>query len=91
MLVELLPGVTGMVPKSEFDPAAPPEAGVALQVKVLTVSVGSRRITVSLKVSDDPQAEATSDEAAAPEAAALEAPAPDVDAIVAVESAAPDA
>ncbi|MBV8338993.1 MAG: hypothetical protein JO343_03500, partial [Candidatus Eremiobacteraeota bacterium] len=40
---------TGMVPKSEFDPSAPPEAGATLQVKVLSVNVGSRRITVSLK------------------------------------------
>ena len=49
LLVELAPGVTGMVPKSEFDPSAPPEAGATLQVKVLSVNVGSRRITVSLK------------------------------------------
>jgi small subunit ribosomal protein S1 len=53
LLVELLPGVTGMVPKSEFDPAAPPEAGAPLQVKVLSISVPSRRITASLKSTDE--------------------------------------
>ncbi len=53
LLVELLPGVTGMVPKSEFDPAAPPEAGAALQVKILSISVPSRRITASLKATDE--------------------------------------
>ncbi len=52
LLVELTPGVTGMVPKSEFDPAAPPEAGATFPVKVLNVNVGSRRITVSLKTVD---------------------------------------
>ncbi len=48
LLVELLPGVTGMVPKSEFDPASPPEPGAALQVKILSVNAGSRRITASI-------------------------------------------
>lgn len=48
LLVELLPGVTGMVPKSEFDPAAPPAAGETLTVRILSISVGSRRITASL-------------------------------------------
>lgn len=49
LLVELLPGVTGMIPKSEFDPAAPPEAGATLQVKILSINAGSRRITASIK------------------------------------------
>jgi small subunit ribosomal protein S1 len=53
LLVELAPGITGMVPKSEFDPAAPPEAGVMLQVKILSISVASRRITASLKATDE--------------------------------------
>ncbi|HEV2038048.1 MAG TPA: S1 RNA-binding domain-containing protein, partial [Candidatus Eremiobacteraceae bacterium] len=53
LLVELLPGVTGMVPKSEFDPAAPPETGATLQVKILSVNVGSRRITASIKALDE--------------------------------------
>ena len=61
LLVELLPGVTGMVPKSEFDPAAPPEMGAELQVKILSVNVGSRRITASLRAaspgdSEEPKA-----------------------------------
>jgi ribosomal protein S1 len=49
LLVELMPGVTGMVPKSEFDPAAPPEPGTVLQVKILSINVGARRITASIK------------------------------------------
>jgi small subunit ribosomal protein S1/4-hydroxy-3-methylbut-2-en-1-yl diphosphate reductase len=53
LLVELLPGVTGMVPKSEFDPAAPPEVGSAMTVKILSVNAGSRRITASLKATSD--------------------------------------
>ena len=62
LLVELSPGVTAMVPKSEFDPVAPPDAGAALQVKVLSVNVGSRRITASLKAaSDGDQSAAQSD------------------------------
>jgi ribosomal protein S1 len=53
LLVELMPGVTGMVPKAEFDPAAPPEPGTVLQVKILSINVGSRRITVSMKVTSE--------------------------------------
>src|SRR5215469_13041801 len=53
LLVELMPGVTGMVPKSEFDPAAPPEPGATLQVKILSINVGSRRITVSVKATSE--------------------------------------
>lgn len=52
LLVELMPGVTGMVPKSEFDPEATPPAGAALQVRVLSVNAGSRRITASIKAVD---------------------------------------
>jgi len=56
LLVELLPGVTGMVPKSEFDPAAPPEIGAQLQVKLLSINLGSRRITASLNTAAEPTA-----------------------------------
>jgi ribosomal protein S1 len=49
LLVELLPGVTGMIPKSEFDPATALEAGAALQIKILSINAGSRRITASIK------------------------------------------
>ncbi|HKW44680.1 MAG TPA: S1 RNA-binding domain-containing protein [Candidatus Eremiobacteraceae bacterium] len=48
LLVELLPGVTGMVPKSEFDAAAPPAQGEAVQVRLLSINVGTRRITASM-------------------------------------------
>jgi ribosomal protein S1 len=48
LLVELLPGVTGMVPKSEFDAAAPPEPGAGVQVKILSVNAPARRITASI-------------------------------------------
>jgi small subunit ribosomal protein S1/4-hydroxy-3-methylbut-2-en-1-yl diphosphate reductase len=51
LLVEVLPGVTGMVPKSEFDAAAPPDVGAQLQVKILSINLGSRRITASLNAS----------------------------------------
>ena len=53
LLVELAPGVTGMVPKAEFDPAAPPEAGAVVQGRVLNVNASTRRITVSLKTEAD--------------------------------------
>jgi small subunit ribosomal protein S1 len=49
LLVELLPGVTGMVPKSEFDAAAPPAQGEAVQVRLLSINVGTRRITASMR------------------------------------------
>ncbi|HEY5093547.1 MAG TPA: S1 RNA-binding domain-containing protein [Candidatus Eremiobacteraceae bacterium] len=48
LLVELLPGVTGMVPKSEFDAAAPPAQGETVQVRLLSINTGTRRITASL-------------------------------------------
>jgi 4-hydroxy-3-methylbut-2-enyl diphosphate reductase len=42
LLVELMPGVTGMVPKSEFDPAHPPAVGETVNVKILSVVPSSR-------------------------------------------------
>ena len=48
LLVELMPGVTGMVPKAEFDPAHPPAVGEKVDVKILNVVSSSRRITASL-------------------------------------------
>ncbi len=48
LLVEVLPGVTGMVPKSEFDAAAPPAQGETVQVRLLSINTGTRRITASL-------------------------------------------
>jgi len=75
LLVELMPGVTGMVPKAEFDPAAPPEPGTTLQVKILSINVGSRRITVSMKATSE-QGDATSEaEHPAPVDAVPETPA----------------
>src|SRR5450755_607518 len=49
LLVEVLPGVTGMVPKSEFDAAAPPAQGEAVQVRLLSINTGTRRITASMR------------------------------------------
>jgi small subunit ribosomal protein S1 len=48
LLVEVLPGVTGMVPKSEFDPATAPAQGETVQVRLLSINTGTRRITASL-------------------------------------------
>lgn len=69
LLVELMPGVTGMVPKAEFDPAAPPEPGTVLQVKILSINVGSRRITVSMKAGDQGEATAESEHSGQADAA----------------------
>jgi len=81
LLVELLPGVTGMIPKSEFDSAAPPEVGAQLQIKILSINLGSRRITASLNTASD--GESVSETATAPsggesaeEAAELESDTP---------------
>ena len=38
-----------MVPKSEFDAAAPPAQGEAVQVRLLSINVGTRRITASMR------------------------------------------
>jgi len=75
LLVELMPGVTGMVPKAEFDPAAPPEPGTELQVKILSINVGSRRITVSMKATSEQGDAASESEQPAPVEAAAETPA----------------
>jgi len=75
LLVELMPGVTGMVPKAEFDPAAPPEPGTVLQVKILSINVGSRRITVSMKATSEQGDAASESEQPAPVEAAAETPA----------------
>jgi len=84
LLVELAPGITGMVPKSEFDPASPPEAGATLQVKVQSINVGARRITVSIKGADG--GDASQEQASAGDTAPDTATAPD-----AAESPAADA
>src|SRR5215469_6320998 len=47
LLVEVLPGVTGMVPKSEFDPNKTPQVGEQLNVKILSINAASRRINAS--------------------------------------------
>ncbi|HXM18124.1 MAG TPA: S1 RNA-binding domain-containing protein [Candidatus Tumulicola sp.] len=82
LLVEILPGVTGMVPKSEFDPAKVPAIGETLNVKVLSINAASRRINASVNKAA-PQDEQTPEaatvtaqiEAPAEEAPADEAPA----------------
>src|SRR5271165_2004935 len=66
LLVKVLPGVTGMVPKSEFDPAKPVAVGEQLNVKLLSINAASRRIDASdVQASDE-------NEAAEPPAAAEE-------------------
>ena len=52
LLVEILPGVTGMVPKSEFDPSKAPQVGEQLNVKILSINVASRRINASANKAD---------------------------------------
>jgi len=48
LLVELLPGVTGMIPKSEFEATKPPATGETVQVRLLSINIASRRITASI-------------------------------------------
>jgi small subunit ribosomal protein S1/4-hydroxy-3-methylbut-2-en-1-yl diphosphate reductase len=48
LLVEVLPGVTGMVPKSEFDPHTAVQVGEQLNVKLLSINAASRRINASV-------------------------------------------
>ncbi|MBV8170984.1 MAG: S1 RNA-binding domain-containing protein [Candidatus Eremiobacteraeota bacterium] len=52
LLVEVLPGVTGMVPKSEFDPNKTPQVGEQLPVKILSINAASRRINASALKAD---------------------------------------
>jgi len=59
LLVEVLSGVTGMVPKSEFDAANPPQIGEQVNVKLLSINAASRRINASLN-----KAKEATDEAA---------------------------
>ena len=54
LLVEVLPGVTGMVPKSEFDAANPPQVGEQVSVKLLSINAASRRINASLNKAATP-------------------------------------
>ncbi|MBC5823849.1 MAG: S1 RNA-binding domain-containing protein [Candidatus Eremiobacteraeota bacterium] len=48
LLVELFPGVTAMVPKSEFEAQDAPSPGDTVTVKLLSINVAGRRITASL-------------------------------------------
>jgi len=73
LLVEVLPGVTGMVPKSEFDAANPPQVGEQVNVKLLSISAGSRRINASLNKAKS--ADEAGQESASPSETAAEAPA----------------
>jgi small subunit ribosomal protein S1 len=73
LLVEVLPGVTGMVPKSEFDAANPPAMGETVNVKLLSINVGSRRINASV-LKALPEGEAASVSASADAADADGAP-----------------
>ncbi|HZV78240.1 MAG TPA: S1 RNA-binding domain-containing protein, partial [Candidatus Binatus sp.] len=60
LLVEVLPGVTGMVPKSEFDPNKTPQVGEQLNVKILSINAASRRINASAIKADGGDGEAGS-------------------------------
>ena len=76
LLVEVLPGVTGMVPKSEFDAANPPQVGEQVSVKLLSINAGSRRINASLtKAKADDTSEASAQPADSPADTAAETPA----------------
>ena len=59
LLVEIGPGVTGMVPKSEFHPNKAPAPSEVVQIKILSINTAARRITASLSkvsaTSDDPE------------------------------------
>ncbi len=54
LLVELLPGVTAMVPKAEFDPNDVPDPGATVPVKILSINPAARRITASIKAATPP-------------------------------------
>jgi len=77
LLVELLPGVTGMVPKSEFDPAHPPAVGETVSVKVLNVVPSSRRITASILKAAETADESDAAADVAAQAPPVEEPAPE--------------
>ncbi len=75
LLVEVLPGVTGMVPKSEFDPNTPIQVGEQLNVKLLSINAASRRINASATKAEANGGEgeqAAAEEPAAPESGAPE-------------------
>jgi small subunit ribosomal protein S1 len=75
LLVEVLPGVTGMVPKSEFDPAKPVAVGEQLNVKLLSINAASRRINASLNKAESDDSDASGVQASDDSAAATEQPA----------------
>ena len=77
LLVEVLPGVTGMIPKSEFDAAAPPAQGETVQVRLLSINTGTRRITASLVKADSDSADGSPSSESEPSEPA-ETPAPEV-------------
>jgi len=55
LLVEIVPGVLAMVPKGEFDPNAQYSPGQEVDVTLLTLNAGTRRITASIQhVADVP-------------------------------------
>ncbi len=49
LLVEITPGVLAMVPKGEFDPHAQYSPGQEVEVTLLTINHGTRRITGSIQ------------------------------------------
>jgi ribosomal protein S1 len=49
LLVEIVPGVLAMVPKGEFDAAVQYSPGQEVEVTLLTINHGTRRITGSIQ------------------------------------------
>jgi ribosomal protein S1 len=55
LLVEIVPGVLAMVPKGEFDNSVQYSPGQEVEVTLLTINQGTRRITGSIQhVADVP-------------------------------------
>jgi ribosomal protein S1 len=49
LLVEIVPGVLAMVPKGEFDASVQYSPGQEVEVTLLTINHGTRRITGSIQ------------------------------------------
>ena len=78
LLVEIVPGVLAMVPKGEFDTAKQYSPGEDVEVTLLTINQGTRRITGSIQhvadVSPDELAEFVPEDAFSPLGAELASP-----------------
>jgi small subunit ribosomal protein S1 len=78
LLVEIVPGVLAMVPKGEFDTAKQYSPGEDVEVTLLTINQGTRRITGSIQhvadVSPDELAEFVPEDAFSPLGTELASP-----------------